>query len=468
MASPSNPMANPNSLASRDIAYHLHPYTNQSLFPKQGPIIMTRGEGIQVFDEDGKAYIEGMAGLWCANLGMGNQARMLKAVTHQLERLPYYHTFASKTSDVTIELAERLIAMAPAPMSKVLFSNSGSEANDTAIKLIWYYNNARGKPDKKKIISRVKAYHGVTVATASLTGLPRNHQDFDLPIAGILHTNCPHYYRFGLPGESEEAFATRCADDLEKLILTEGPDTIAAFIGEPVMGAGGVIVPPATYWEKIQAVLKRYDVLLHIDEVICGFGRTGNTWGAQTFGIEPDMMACAKGLSAAYLPISALMVSEDIYQATITESAKIGTFAHGFTYGGHPAAAAAALEAQKIYVEEGLFERARELSPQFQEGLRQFASHLLVGEVRGVGLVAGIELVKDKATREPFDPAANVGLIAEKCCLDEGLILRPIGDTLAICPPLIISPAEVEQIQERIGRALDATLEIVRQKGILA
>jgi 4-aminobutyrate--pyruvate transaminase len=278
---------------------------------------------------------------------MGNQDRMLKAVTRQLERLPYYHTFASKTSDITIELAERLIAMAPAPMSKVLFSNSGSEANDTAIKLIWYYNNAHGRPDKKKIISRAKAYHGVTVATASLTGLPRNHQDFDLPIAGILHTSCPHHYRFALPGESEEAFATRCADDLENLILKEGPDTIAAFIGEPVMGAGGVIVPPATYWGKIQAVLKRYDVLLHIDEVICGFGRTGNPWGAQTYGIKPDMMACAKGLSAAYLPISALMMSEDIYQATVSESAKIGTFAHGFTYGGHPAAAAAALRRKK-------------------------------------------------------------------------------------------------------------------------
>ncbi len=468
MASPPNPTANPNSLASRDIAYHLHPYTNQSLFPEQGPIIITHGEGIKVFDEDGKAYIEGMAGLWCANLGMGNQARMLKAVTRQLERLPYYHTFASKTSDITIELAERLIAMAPAPMSKVLFSNSGSEANDTAIKLIWYYNNARGRPDKKKIISRAKAYHGVTVATASLTGLPRNHQDFDLPIAGILHTSCPHHYRFGLPGESEEAFATRCADDLEKLILTEGPDTVAAFVGEPVMGAGGVIVPPATYWEKIQAVLTRYDVLLHIDEVICGFGRTGNTWGAQTYGIKPDMIACAKGLSAAYLPISALMMSDDIYQATVTESAKIGTFAHGFTYGGHPAAAAAALEAQKIYVEEGLFERARELSPQFQDGLRQFASHPLVGEVRGVGLVAGIELVKDKATREPFDPTVNIGLIAEKCCLDEGLILRPIGDTLAICPPLIISPTEIDQLQGCVGRALDATLEIARQKQYLA
>ncbi len=288
----------PNSLAARDAASVLHPYTNGLANEAEGSLIMTRGEGVYVFDDAGNRYLEGMSGLWCASLGFG-QERLAQAAADQIRRLPFYHGFNQKGHDIQIELAERLLALAPVEMSKVFFANSGSEANDTAIKLIWYRSNALGKPEKKKIIGRVRGYHGVTIAAASVTGTPLNHQAFDLPISGFLHTDCPHYWRFGEDGESEEAYATRCADNLDALIEAEGPETIAAFFAEPVMGAGGVLIPPATYFEKIQAVLKKHDVLLVADEVICGFGRTGNMWGSQSFGIEPDILTCAKALTSA-------------------------------------------------------------------------------------------------------------------------------------------------------------------------
>ena len=378
-----------NSAASRDIAYHVHGYTNLKKHQDQGPLIITGGDGIRVQDDSGKTYIEGLAGLWCTSLGFSEE-RLIEAATQALKRLPYYHGFAHKTPDVTIELAAKLISIAPVPMSKVLFANSGSEANDLAIKLIWYYNNALGRPQKKKIISRNRAYHGITVASGSLTGLSPIHDDFDLPIERFLHTDCPHFYRQAEEGESEEDFASRCAGNLEKLIVEEGPDTIAAFFAEPVMGAGGVIVPPPTYFEKIQAVLKKYDVLMLADEVICGFGRTGNMWGTQTYGMKPDMITCAKALSSSYIPIAALMISEPIYQAMVKESEKLGLFGHGSTYGGHPVAAAVALETLNIYEERDIVGRVRALGPRFQDGLRRHADHPLIGEVRGVGLVAVI------------------------------------------------------------------------------
>ena len=287
-----------NSARARDIAYYLHPYTNLKVHEKEGPLVITKGKGIYVYDKNGKAYIEGLAGLWCTALGF-DEERLVEAAMAEMRKLPYYHSFSHMSHDVGIDLAEKLVQMAPVPMSKVFFTNSGSEANDTAVKLVWYYNNALDRPRKKKIISRIKAYHGVTVASASLTGLPNNHRSFDLPIANILHTDCPHHYRFAEPGESEEAFATRMAENLEKMILEEGPETVAAFIAEPVMGAGGVFVPPPTYFEKVQAVLKKHDVLFIVDEVICGFGRTGNLWGCETFNLEPDIMTIAKALTSA-------------------------------------------------------------------------------------------------------------------------------------------------------------------------
>jgi 4-aminobutyrate---pyruvate transaminase len=445
-----------NSAASRDIAHHLHPYTHLKKHESDGPLVITEGKGIYVYDENGKEYIEGLAGLWCTALGFGEE-RLVDAATRQLKRLPYYHVFNHKSHDVAAELAARLIALMPVKMSKVFFNNSGSEANDTAVKMVWYYNNARGRHRKKKIIARMKGYHGVTVAAASLTGLPNNHRDFDLPIDNIRHADCPHHYRFAKPGESEEAFATRLAESLEGQIQREDPETVAAFIAEPVMGAGGVIVPPKSYFEKIQAVLKKYDVLLIADEVICGFGRTGNMWGSETFGLKPDILTMAKALSSAYLPISATVISEELYQAFVAQSEKLGQFAHGFTYSGHPVCCAVALETLNIYEERNILAQVREVAPRFQTGMSRFADHPLVGEVRGVGLIAAAELVQDKRSKAPFDPKQGVGALFAARAQEHGLILRAMGDSVALCPPLIISSDEIDEMLRRFGRALDET-----------
>jgi len=446
-----------NSTASRDLAYYLHPYTNLKAHQDDGPLVITRGEGVEVFDEDGKAYIEGMSGLWCTALGFGEK-RLIEAATKAMEKLSFYHGFNGRVSDVSVDLAEKLISIAPVPMSKVFFANSGSEANDTVVKLVTYYNNAKGRRLKKKIISREKAYHGVTVASASLTGLPANHRDFDLPIAGIMHTDCPYYYREALPGESEKDFATRLANNLENMIREEGPDTVAAFIAEPVMGAGGVITPPATYFDKIQAVLKKFDILFIADEVICGFGRTGNLWGSQTYDLKPDMITTAKALSSAYVPISAVLINDDVYQAMVDESEKIGVFAHGFTYSGHPVACAVALEAIKIYEERGIVEYVRDTAgPALQKGLQSFADHPLVGNVRGVGLVGAIELVKDKESKAAFDPTQGVGPYLVRQCQEQGLIVRALGDSIAFSPPLVITPSQISEMLEKFSKALDET-----------
>ena len=450
-----------NSPEARDIANVLHPYTNLKKHEETGPLVIARGEGVWVYDNAGNGYIEGLAGLWSTSLGFGEE-RLVEAAARQMRELPYYHGFASKSHLPMIDLAERLKELAPLPMSRVFFANSGSEATDTVVKLVWYYNNALGRPEKKKIISRMRAYHGVTVASASMTGLPYNHRDFDLPIKNIIHADCPHFYRFGKADESEEEFATRMAANLEKLILDEGPDTIAAMIGEPIMGAGGVIVPPATYWQKIQAVLEKYDVLLIADEVICGFCRTGNMFGSETFGLKPNMMTVAKALSSSYLPISAVMIDEKVYSVVRDNSGKIGTFGHGYTYSGHPVPAAVALETLKIYEERDILGHVRSMSPRLQGGLRSFAGHSLVGEVRGTGLIGAIELVKDKATRENFDAAHAVGPYCMARAQNHGLLVRALpGDALAFCPPLVVKEEEIDMIVERFGRALDDTAEMV-------
>src|SRR5215470_6305729 len=371
------------NLAVRDIETLVHPYTNLAAFRETGPLVLERGHGGFVYDNEGKAYIEGMAGLWCTALGYGNE-ELVEAAAAQMRKLPFGHLFTAKSHDPAIELAERLKEIAPVPTSKVFFCSSGSEANDSQMKLVWYMNNALGRPNKKKIISRVKAYHGVTIASASLTGLPNNHIDFDLPIARVLHASCPHHYRFGKDGESEEEFATRLAAELEELILREGPDTVAAFIAEPVMGAGGVIVPPKTYFPKIMAVCAKYDVFMIDDEVICGFGRLGTAFGCTTLNFKPNSISIAKALSSAYLPIAGVMIPEDMYQAPITESKKIGTFGHGFTYSGHPVSAAVAVKTLEIYKRDKIFEAAARNMPQFQKRLHALADHPLVGEARGM------------------------------------------------------------------------------------
>ena len=446
----------PDSLAQRDIETLVHPYTNLALHREKGPLIIERGEGIYVWDKDGKQYIEGLAGLWCTALGFGEKA-LVEAAIEQLNKLPYYHLFGDKSQVPAIQLGERLKAMAPMPVSKVFFVNSGSEANDTQIKLIWYYNTALGRPEKKKIISRIKAYHGVTIAAGSLTGLPFAHQDFDLPLPGILHADCPHHYRFAEPGETEEEFATRLAQNLEELIIREGPDTVAAFIAEPVMGAGGVIIPPGTYFKKVQAVLKKYDIIFIDDEVICGFGRTGNTFGCETFGFTPDTMSVAKSLSSAYLPVGAVLIPDYIYEAMLEQSRKLGTFGHGFTYSGHPTCTAVALKNLEIMEERQIFEHVREVMPRFQERLSAMGDHPLVGETRGIGLIGGCELVADKGSKRSFDAKQGVGPHCAARSQEHGLILRSLGDTIAFCPPLIITENEIDELFDRFSRALEDT-----------
>ena len=446
-----------NSAASRDIAFHLHPYSNFRRLERQGELLVTEGKGVRVKDEAGKEYLEGCAGLWCTSLGFGEE-RLIEAAARQMRKLSFYHSFHHKSHDVVGELAERLIGMMPVKMSHAFFNNSGSEANDTAVKIVWYYNNARSRPRKKKIIARFKSYHGVTVASASLSGLPNNHRSFDLPIANIRHADCPHHYRFAHPGESEEDFATRLAENLDLMIQREDPETVAAFIAEPVMGAGGVIVPPRTYYEKIQKVLKKHDVLFIADEVITGFGRTGKMFGTETFDLKPDIITVAKALSSAYLPISATVVSEPIYQALADESDKIGIFAHGYTYSGHPVCCAVAIETLKIYEERDIIGHVQKVAPRLQNGLRQrFAGHPLVGEIRGLGLVAGVELVADKTTKAPFEPSQGAGNILTAEINKHGLILRQIGDTQAFAPPLVITEAEIDEMLDRFGKALDDT-----------
>lgn len=457
------------NLQARDVETLVHPYTNLATLRDTGPLILERGQGVWVHDVDGRPYLEGMAGLWCTALGYGND-ELVEAAAAQMRRLPFTHIFGGKSHDPAIELAEKLKEMAPVPISKVFFTNSGSEANDTQMKLVWYMNNALGRPDKKKIISRMRAYHGVTIASASLTGLAGNHNDFDLPIAGVRHTTCPHHYRLALPGESEEDFATRLAADLEALILAEGPDTVAAFIAEPVMGAGGVIVPPKTYYPKIKAVLDRYDIFFIGDEVITGFGRLGTAFGSEAMEMQPDSISIAKALSSAYQPIGAVMIPERMYEALLVESRKLGSFGHGFTYSGHPVAAAVALKTLEIYDRESVFERVRAKIPQFDARRAALEDHPLVGEARGKGLVAGIELVADKKTKAQFDPKLGMAARCVAFAQEEGLIVRNVfGDAVTICPPLVISPAEIDELFDRLTRALDRTLDwAVREQHLAA
>ena len=450
----------PNSLQARDIAYMVHPYTNLRQHERQGPLVITGGDGVFVIDDDGKRYIEGLAGLWCAGLGF-SEKRLAEAARRQMEQLPYIHNFAHRSSNPLIELSEKLIGMAPAPLAKAYFVSSGSEAIDTAIKLIWYYQNARGLPEKKKLIARQRAYHGITVAAGHLTGsLAYTTGGFDLPMMDrFRHVTAPNLYRYGLPGETEAQFVDRLAGELEDLILAEGPETIAAFFAEPVQGAGGVLVPPKGYFQRVQEILKRHDILFVADEVICGFGRTGNTWGCDTFGIRPDLLTCAKQLSSAYLPIAALLMSDAFYQVLADQSEKLGTLGMGYTYGGHPVSAAVALETLKIYEEDGTFDHVREVEPHFLRRLKKLEAHPLVGEARGIGLIGGVEIVRNKATREQFDPAlkANAQIVAR--CQAHGLLLRPLpGDSIGICPPMIITTQEIDLLFDRLQAALDDSL----------
>lgn len=444
------------SVEAKDLKYLLHPTTNLKQHAQSGPTVHERAEGVYLWDNQGKQYLEGMAGLWCTALGYGNEA-LAEVAYEQMKKMSYSQLFAGKTNEPSVLLAEKLVGMAPFAASRVFFGLSGSDANDTQIKLMWYYNNLIGRPQKKKIISRARGYHGVTVASGSLTGLPPFHNEFDLPIAGILHTDCPHYYSASEPGETEQQFVDRIVNNLEDLIIREGPDTVAAFIAEPIMGAGGVIVPPPGYYQKVQAVLKKYDVLFIDDEVICGFGRTGNPFGAQTLDIVPDTMSVAKAVSSAYLPLSAVLIPEYMHEAFMSASDRLGNFGHGFTYSGHPVCAAVALKNLQIMEEMDLFSHAARMGEILQTRLREFEDHPLVGEVRGAGLIGAVELVKQSDPREPFAPSQGVGAYCAAACQDEGLIVRNMGDAMAFCPPLIITEPQIDELINKFNKGLERT-----------
>lgn len=418
-------------------------------------MIVDRGEGVYIYDSQGKQYLEGMAGLWCTGLGYNNR-ELIDTISDQLSKLSFSHMFGGKAHQPGIDLADKLASMVPVQDARVFFGNSGSDANDTHIKLLRYYFNAIGKPEKRKIITRERAYHGVTVAAGSLTSLPANLAHFDAPLEalGILRTDHPHYYRGGNAGETEAEFVERITANLEQLILREGPETIAAFIAEPITGASGVIVPPAGYYEKVQAILERHDILFWADEVITGFGRTGKLFGCETMNIhQPAQMTFAKQLSSAYYPISASVVRGDIYEAMVEPSAEVGVFGHGYTYSGHPVACAAGLKTLEIYERDGLYEHAAEMGEYLQSRLAPLRDHDRVGEVRGAGLLAAVELVEDQASRQPD---AALAKRATQLCQDNGLILRNVaGCALAMCPPLIISREQVDELVDKLTLSIE-------------
>lgn len=454
------------TLEDQDKASLLHPFTALATHLNTGPKIMVEAQGVHIRDNHGKDYLDGMAGLWCVNIGWGRE-EMVEAIAQQAGKLAYYHNFSSMGNEPAIQLAERVVQLTPGPMSKIFFGNSGSDANDTNVKLVWYYNNLRGKHEKKKIISRLRAYHGVTVVAASLTGLDLLHKAFDLPLPMIRHTITPYYYRNALPGETEREFSRRLADELEQLILREGPETVGAFIAEPVMGAGGVFVPPEGYFDKVQQVLRKYDVLMIADEVICGFGRLGEWFGSQIYGIEPDIMTVAKGLTSGYIPMSGSLISEKVWQVLLSGSPEVGVFGHGFTYSAHPVAAAAGLTNLDIMQREDLPRHAAQVGGYFQKKLREtFTGHPLVGEVRGIALIAAIELVKNKKTKEEFSPSLKIAGRMAQLCMEEGIIARalPQSNSLSFSPPLVISESECDELVDGFERALNHLAdELVKQ-----
>ena len=464
MADPLHNEFPPESIEAKDLRHVLHPTTNLADHQLRGPSVHERAEGVYLWDNRGKQYLEGMAGLWCTALGYA-EPELARVAEAQMRKLAYSQLFGGKTNEPSVLLAEKLKAMMPFDAGRVFFGLSGSDANDTQVKLMWYYHNLIGKPEKKKIVSRLGGYHGVTVASGSLTGLPPFHKHFDLPIPNVLHTANPHYYRQARDGETEDDFTTRLANELDDLIRSEGPETVAAFIAEPVLGAGGVIVPPDGYYRKIQAVLGKHGVHFIDDEVICGFGRTGNPFGAQTMGITPTTMSVAKALSSAYLPISAVLVPEWMHEAFVAARSEVGNFAHGFTYSGHPVCSAVALRSLELMEEREVFAHAARVGETFQARLAALGEHPLVGDARGKGLIGAVELMADKQEKRGFDAALQVGAYCMDKALEHGLVVRSLGDIVALCPPLVITDAQVDELFTKLERALDGTLAYVQREG---
>jgi len=462
------------AIGALDRASTLHPFTQLKDFAtgKLGePTIVETGKGIRIQDATGRSYIDGFAGLYCVNVGYG-RTEVAEAIARQAYRLAYYHSYAAHTTDELAILSDRLVRMAPGKMSKVFYGMSGSDANETQAKLVWYYNNLRGQPRKKKIISRLRGYHGCSVVSGSMTGMSFYHDHMDLPFSGILHTGAPHHYWGAQPGETEAEFSKRLASELEELILREGPETVGAFIGEPVLGTGGITPPPEGYWPAIQAVLRKYDVLLIADEVITGFGRIGTPFGSHLYGIEPDLITVAKGLTSAYFPLSAAIVGEKVYKVMEEGADRVGAFSHGYTYSGHPIGAAAANAVLDIVGREDLPGKARDVGGYFQERLKaSFAQLPIVGEVRGVGMLGALEFVANREAKTRFDPALKVGARISKAARDNGLIARamPHGDILGFAPPLVTSRDEIDEIVAIAEKAVRQVMdELAREKVALA
>ena len=444
--------------AARDQRTQFHPFTAITDLMAEGPTVMESGSGIRIRDVDGNEYIDGMAGLWCVNLGYGRK-EITEAIARQSERLSFFHTFNGMSSDVVAECAEALLARAPVPMSRVFFGASGSDANETQLKLVWYYNNLRGKPEKKKIIARWNSYHGSGVATASLTGLPGMHTLFDLPKGPILHVSAPYHYRYAPEGMSEREFSRQLAKELEDLIEREGGDTIAAFFAEAVMGAGGLIPSPEGYFEEIIPILKKHDILLVADEVISGFGRLGTYWGSQAYGFEPDLITSAKGVTSGYFPMSVCFISPKIWNVIEAEAGKAGMFGHGYTYSAHPVGAAAALAALKLIDDLKIVENVADVGPYMLQSLQdRLGQHAHVGDIRGKGLMIGIELMKDRSTKEILPAADRTGRQVLKAAAKRGLITRALGDTLVFAPPLVITRGEVDEIVDRFAASVEDVL----------
>ena len=445
------------SLINKDQRHHVHGQTNLSWHHDNGPSAMvTHGHGVYITLADGRTLIDGFSGLGCTSLGYHNQ-RLAEAAKSQMDQLPFAPTFYGRSHPKVAELADKLVNIAAVPMDRVMFQCSGSEANDAMIKFLWYRNIARGEPKRRKLISRWRGYYGNTVATASLSGQPHMHAHFGLPMDDFLKLSTPNYYHFHIDGESEEEFSQRMADEFEKLIVEQGPETIAAFFAEPMQSGGGAILPPNGYWEAMQAVIQKYNIHFHVDEVVCGFGRTGYLWGAQAFGLKPDSISCAKALTAAFIPMSALMFKEDFYQDMVKNADDVGVLGHGYTYSGHPVAAAVALEALNIYAEINLVEHVRKQSEYFLQGCHALMEHPLVGDARGIGLFCGIELVKDKKTRKQYDIALKVGQRVQDAAHTHGLYLRSIApDRISFMPPLIIEKDEITEALAILKKALDS------------
>ncbi|MDH4383716.1 MAG: aspartate aminotransferase family protein [Gammaproteobacteria bacterium] len=443
-----------------DRQHFLHPFTDHKSLHEHGTRVITRADGVYLWDSEGVRLLDAMAGLWCVNVGYGRH-ELADVAAAQMRELPYYNNFFKTANPPAIALSALLAEVTPPQFSRVFYAGSGSEANDTIVRLVRRYRDVRGEPKRKTIISRWQGYHGSTVAGASLGGMSAMHEQGDLPIPGIVHIDPPYWY--GLGGDlSQEEFGLKAARLLEEKILELGPETVTAFIGEPIQGAGGVIIPPMNYWPEIERICRKYGVLLVADEVICGFGRTGNWFGCETFGFKPDLMAMAKGMSSGYLPIGGVMVSDELANTLIADG---GEFYHGYTYSGHPACSAVAERNIRIIRDEGLVERVRtHTGPYLQARWRELGEHPLVGEARGVGFIGALELVKDKATRTRFDPLGEVGTVCRDFCFKNGLVMRAVWDTMIMSPPLIMTRAEIDEFIALARRCLDLTAEAVGVK----